>query len=48
MDDDAGRSGSPFKILLLLAAVGAAAMAILKKRREAELDEALWEEPRAL
>jgi hypothetical protein len=34
-------------VALLLAAIGAAAFA-LKKKRDQELDEALWEEPRSL
>ncbi len=34
-------------IALLLAAVGAVGF-FMKKKRERELDEALWEEPRAL
>ncbi len=47
MDESSGRSGSLKMLLLLLAAAGAV-FAVLKKQREAELDEALWEEPRAL
>ncbi len=34
-------------LVLLLAAAGAAGF-MLKKKRDQELDEALWEEPRAL
>lgn len=39
-----GRKGL---IALLLAAIGALGF-FIKKKRERELDEALWEEPRAL
>lgn len=48
-DDDAEeRSRGKGRIIaLLLAAVGAVGW-LLKRRRERELDEALWEEPRAL
>ena len=46
MDDESGRSGL-WLVLLLAAAIGGA-LAVMKKQREAELDEALWEEPRAL
>ncbi len=35
------------KLLILLAIVGAAAVA-LKRQRDMELDEAIWEEPRDL
>lgn len=38
----------PFKLLVLLATAAGAVMSLLRKKREAELDEALWEEPRAL
>jgi uncharacterized membrane protein len=34
-------------LVLLLAAVGVA-LALLKRQRARELDEAIWEEPRAL
>ncbi len=34
--------------LLLLAAAAVGVMAFLKRQREAELDEAIWEEPRDL
>lgn len=43
--DEGGRKGLLF---MLLAAAGAAAAFVLKKKRDQELDEALWEEPRAL
>ncbi|MFT5223797.1 MAG: hypothetical protein ACI867_002124 [Glaciecola sp.] len=46
-DDSSSRSGK-IKLLLVLAALVAGSLAMLKKQREAELDEALWEEPRAL
>lgn len=45
--DDSNGSGK-LKLLVLLVAAAAAVLAVLKKQREAELDEALWEEPRAL
>ncbi|TVR36594.1 MAG: hypothetical protein EA388_03335 [Nitriliruptor sp.] len=35
-------------VALLLAGVGAAAAVVLKKKRDQELDEALWEEPRSI
>jgi len=45
VDEDArGKSG----LLLLVVAVAAVAAYLLKRKREQELDEALWEEPRAL
>lgn len=43
-DDSRGKGG----LLLLVAAVAAVAAFLLKRKREQELDEALWEEPRAL
>jgi hypothetical protein len=43
-DDEGGNKG---KILLLLLAVGGA-LAALKRKRDQELDEALWEEPRSI
>ena len=43
--DEGGRKGLLF---LLLALAGSAAAFVLKKKRDQELDEALWEEPRAL
>ena len=43
-DDKGGKGGI---IALLLAALAGGAFA-LKKKRDQELDEALWEEPRAL
>ncbi len=46
--DDSATSGSKGKALMLLLFVAAAVMGLLKKKREQELDEALWEEPRAL
>lgn len=39
--------GGKGKFLVLLAAIGGALFA-LKKKRDQELDEALWEEPRSL
>ncbi len=35
-------------ILVLLAAAAAGVFVFLQKKREQELDEALWEEPRSL
>ena len=35
-------------LVAVLLAVGAAAMFFMKKKRDQELDEALWEEPRSL
>lgn len=35
-------------LVALLIAAGAAVMFVLKKKRDQELDEALWEEPRSL
>ena len=43
-DDTRGKGG----LLLLVVAVAAVAAFLLKRKREQELDEALWEEPRAL
>ncbi len=43
-EDDGGSKG---KLLLLLAAIGGAVFA-LKRKRDQELDEALWEEPRSI
>ena len=43
-----GDTGGKGLLVLLLAAAGAAAAFVLKKKRDQELDEALWEEPRAL
>jgi hypothetical protein len=36
------------KKLLLLATVAAGVLSFLKKQRDAELDQAIWEEPRDL
>ncbi len=50
MADDSEQEKSRGKkglIALLLAAIGALGF-FMKKKRERELDEALWEEPRAL
>lgn len=35
-------------VALLLTGLGAAAAVVLKKKRDQELDEALWEEPRSI
>ncbi len=43
--DDGGRGKSLFALLL---AVGAGIAVALKRKRDQELDEALWEEPRSL
>jgi hypothetical protein len=40
--------GMCMKKLLLLAAAAAGALAFFKKQRDAELDQAIWEEPRDL
>ena len=45
LDDESGGKGKV--VALLLAAVGALGF-FWKRKRERELDEALWEEPRAL
>lgn len=44
-EDEGGRKG---RLFMLLVALGSAAAFLLKKKRDQELDEALWEEPRAL
>ncbi len=44
-EDEGGRKGLLF---MLLVALGSGAAFVLKKKRDQELDEALWEEPRAL
>lgn len=44
-EDEGGRKG---RLFMLLVALGSAAAFMLKKKRDQELDEALWEEPRAL
>jgi len=44
-EDEGGRKGLLF---MLLVALGRAAAFMMKKKRDQELDEALWEEPRAL
>ena len=44
-EDKGGKKG---KIFMLLSLVGAAVAFVMKKKRDQELDEALWEEPRAL
>ncbi|CAN5303347.1 hypothetical protein BH20ACT8_BH20ACT8_12470 [soil metagenome] len=36
------------KKLLMLVAAAAGALAVLKRQRDRELDEAIWEEPRDL
>lgn len=46
LTDDGKRSKKG--LIALLIAVGAAAAFIFKKKRDHELDEALWEEPRSL
>ncbi len=43
-DDKGGRKG----VVALLLAAGAGAAYALKRKRDQELDEALWEEPRSL
>ncbi len=45
--DQEKKRGRKGLIALLLAAIGAVGF-FIKKKRERELDEALWEEPRAL
>lgn len=45
LTDDTGGGFPKILMLLLLVAIGSF---VLKKKREQELDEALWEEPRAL
>ena len=40
--------GSKKGIVALLLAIGAGAVVLLKRKRDQELDEALWEEPRSL
>jgi hypothetical protein len=44
-EDKGGKKGMLF---LLMTLAGAVAAFMLKKKRDQELDEALWEEPRAL
>lgn len=48
MADEDEKSGGLLKVLALLVALGAGVAALLKKKRDQELDEALWEEPRGL
>jgi hypothetical protein len=45
-DDDKG--GKKGLIVVLLGLAAAAAAFVLKRKRDQELDEALWEEPRSL
>jgi hypothetical protein len=47
-EEQEGRSGGKGKIFALLLAAAGALGFFLKKKRERELDEALWEEPRSL
>lgn len=44
-EDEGGKKG---RLFMLLTMAGAVAAFVLKKKRDQELDEALWEEPRAL
>lgn len=46
--DNEDKGGKKGKIFMLLSFVGAAVAFVMKKKRDQELDEALWEEPRAL
>jgi hypothetical protein len=46
-DVDESKGGGKGKLLLFLAAIGGALFAF-KKKRDQELDEALWEEPRSI
>jgi hypothetical protein len=43
-DDKGGKKG----IFALLLAIGAGVAVVLKRKRDQELDEALWEEPRSV
>ena len=45
--DDEPSKGGKGKVLVLLAAIGGTVFA-LKRKRDQELDEALWEEPRSI
>jgi hypothetical protein len=45
---DKEESGGKGKLFALFLAIAGAAGYFLKKKRERELDEALWEEPRSL
>ena len=47
-EDETDEGGGALRKILLLLAVLAAGSYVLKRQREMELDEALWEEPRAL
>jgi hypothetical protein len=46
--DETSDHGGGFPKLLLLILLAALGAFMLKRKREQELDEALWEEPRAL
>jgi hypothetical protein len=46
-EPEPAKKGVTGKLLVVLAAIGGALVA-LKKKRDQELDEALWEEPRAI
>jgi hypothetical protein len=46
--DETSDHGGGFQKLLLLILLAALGSFMLKRKREQELDEALWEEPRAL
>jgi hypothetical protein len=46
--EEAERGGKKGKLFLLFTLAGAVAAFVMKKKRDQELDEALWEEPRAL
>ena len=45
--DEPASKGGKGKLLVLLAAIGGTVFA-LKRKRDQELDEALWEEPRSI
>ena len=48
VDETTDEGGGVLRTILLIVAALAAASYALKRQREMELDEALWEEPRAL
>lgn len=47
-DKKADEGGKKGRLFMLMSVAGAIAAFVLKKKRDQELDEALWEEPRAL